>query len=168
METYTSASGQTARDTYNEECKHQQKAAQSDRASSEASSSTTYSSEDTDHPVHAGRTSHLQEDEENSVSHTITHTASRVVSREASILTERTAADVQHVAHPAGVQRPTSSTRGKRKNRQGQKSKEAYNRKRRERKKSERRERAAAARQLTGGHAGAVTASAPDAASVRA
>lgn len=75
----------------------------------------------------------------------------------ASILAERAVANIQQpVAIIDGKLEGSVNTshRGKRRNRQGQKSKEAYNRKRREKKKNERRERAAAARQsLTSGHA---------------
>lgn len=126
------------------------------RASSVSSSGTgtsTSNSENTDHPPSEAGSS--EEVDENQHRH---HTTSRVQAPRISLrkalagpptLAERHAvADVEHAARlDIDEQLEGGHKRGKRKNRQGQKSKEAYNRKRREKKKSERRERAAAARQ---------------------
>lgn len=128
------------------------------RASSEASSSTGSSatSNHADHPPSdENRTKGMQESDENTF--VACSTRDRLAIRDdathpSHILTERMVADSQQAA---GLDTGTkvSTGRGKRKQRQGQKSKEAYNRKRREKKKQERRERTAAARQLTSGHA---------------
>lgn len=127
-----------------------------DRASSVSSSGTgtsTGNSENTDHPPSEAGSS--EEVDENQHRH---YTTSRVQAPRISLvealagspnIAERHAvADVEHAPRlDIDEQLESGHKRGKRRNRQGQKSKEAYNRKRREKKKSERRERAAAARQ---------------------
>ena len=129
---------------------------QMDRASSVASSNTTGSSEpSTDHPWPGSDRMQspvaLNEKNENANIVTDGHRLSQVTAANTfSMLTERAVADVQHAA--SVDVHAKSGSNGKRKGRQGQKSKEAYNRKRRDKKKQDRRERAATARQLTAVH----------------
>lgn len=90
-----------------------------------------------------------EESNENTNIHEYSHVVSQAnVATTSSILTERAVA-----AATLDVHVKSGSSSGKRKGRQGQKSKEAYNRKRRDKKKQERRERAATARQLKSGPA---------------
>lgn len=176
--TVASQSIMTSRYYMDSENRHDQssRSHQLERASSEASSSTdstSGSSETTDHPSPAGLHSSIvrvkEEDEKKTDNAIETSTGCMegrlptCVRTAVPILAERSVADGQPAACLI-TSKSSGCSRGKRKGRQGQKSKEAYNRKRRDKKKQERRERAAAARQLTLlGHAAPICKVAVDA-----
>jgi hypothetical protein len=125
----------------------------SERALSEASSSTTGSEGSDHHQIQGFNIDTSENDENKQPSNRATVKQSQLIYQQSQPIEDEDAKSSEGSVATG----PTSTTlqparngsHGKRRNRQGQKSKEAYNHKRREKKKQERRERKAAARQLT-------------------